>query len=93
LTAVCRPGGKHVLSLLVLALPLKGVMLSYTDTNSAREVRGSVERRGLCGDVYLAGIPTGAQITEVKVEISVRKGLVTVNAAMDRLAADSLLRV
>jgi len=47
LTAACRPGGKHLLSLLVLALPLKGVMLSYTDTNAAREVKGSVERRGL----------------------------------------------
>ena len=40
LTAACRPGGKHVLSLLVVAMPLKGVMLSYTDTASAREVQG-----------------------------------------------------
>ena len=29
LTLVCRPGGKHMLSLLVVAMPLKGVMLSY----------------------------------------------------------------
>src|SRR5205823_1085595 len=33
LTAVCRPGTKQMLSLLVLAMPLKGVMLSYSDTN------------------------------------------------------------
>ncbi len=45
------------LSLLVVAMPLKGVLLSYTDTNSAREVKGTVERRGLCGDVYLVGTP------------------------------------
>src|SRR6185436_9095631 len=37
LTAACRPGVAHRLSLLVVAMPLKGVMLSYTDTASARE--------------------------------------------------------
>ena len=47
LTSVCRPGGQHVLSILVVALPLKGVLLSYTDSASAREVKGSVARRGL----------------------------------------------
>src|SRR2546429_19261 len=62
LTAVCRPGGKQVLSMLVVAMPLKAVMLSYRDTASATEVKGSVPRRGLCGDVYLIGTPTGAQI-------------------------------
>jgi beta-galactosidase len=60
LTAACRPGRKHVLSLLVTALPLKGVLLSYTDTNAAREVKGSVERRGLCGDVYLISTPAAS---------------------------------
>jgi beta-galactosidase/beta-glucuronidase len=86
LTAACRPGGKHVLSLLVVALPLKGVVLSYTDTNSARLVRGSVERRGLCGDVWLNSTPAAASITDVKVDTSVRKGEVTVSAALDGLA-------
>ena len=57
LTAVCRPGKTYSLSLLVVAMPLKAVLLSYTDTNSAREVKGTVERRGLCGDVYLVGTP------------------------------------
>ena len=41
------------LSMLVVAMPLKGVMLSYRDTASARQVKGEVARRGLCGDVYL----------------------------------------
>lgn len=40
ITDVCRPGGTHVLSMLVVAMPLKGVMLSYSDTASAREVKG-----------------------------------------------------
>jgi beta-galactosidase len=88
LTAACRPGARHVLSLLVVAMPLKGVQLSYTDTNAAREVKGSVERRGLCGDVFLASTPSAARIGDVKVDTSVRKGELTVSAALDGLAAD-----
>jgi beta-galactosidase len=88
LTAACRPGGTHVLSLLVMAMPLKGVRLSFTDTNAAREVKGTVERRGLCGDVYLASTPAAARLTDVKVDTSVRKGEVTVSAAFDGLAAE-----
>src|SRR6185436_17663100 len=53
LTPHCQSGAKHVLSLLVVAMPLKAVMLSHADSNAAREVKGTVERRGLCGDVYL----------------------------------------
>ncbi|HTU93625.1 MAG TPA: glycoside hydrolase family 2 TIM barrel-domain containing protein [Gemmataceae bacterium] len=89
LTAVCRPGGKHILSLLVLALPLKGILLSYTDTNSAREVKGSVERRGLCGDLYLTATPRAARLTDVKIDTSVRKGELTVRAAPKGLNADA----
>ncbi|PYI85544.1 MAG: hypothetical protein DME26_10755, partial [Verrucomicrobia bacterium] len=53
LTEYCRPGSTYVLTMLVVAMPLKGVLLSYTDSNSAREVKGKVDRRGLCGDVFL----------------------------------------
>jgi hypothetical protein len=84
----CRPGGKHVLSLLVLAIPLKGVLLSYTDTNSAKRVRGTVERRGLCGDVYLTATPAAARVADVQVATSVRKGEIAVRAALRGLAAD-----
>jgi len=66
-----------VLSLLVAALPLKGVMLSYSDTASAREVKGTVARRGLCGDVRLAAFPAGLRIADVKVDTSVREGRIT----------------
>jgi hypothetical protein len=87
LTAACRPGRKYVLSLLVLALPLRGVLLSYTDTNSAREVKGTVQRRGLCGDIWLTATPAAARVTDVKVDPSVRRGEVTVRAALEGLAA------
>ncbi|HKB36663.1 MAG TPA: glycoside hydrolase family 2 TIM barrel-domain containing protein, partial [Gemmataceae bacterium] len=88
LTAACRPGRKYRLSLLVVALPLKGVQLSYSDTNAAREVKGVVERRGLCGDVYLASTPPKTFLTDVKVDTSVRKGEVTIEAAVEGLPAN-----
>ncbi len=89
LTAACRPGRTHLVSMLVVAMPLKGVMLSYNDTASARKVKGRVARRGLCGDVYLASTPRGARIGDVKVVTSVREGSIRVEAALHGLAGDS----
>ncbi|NQT15467.1 MAG: hypothetical protein HQ582_22105, partial [Planctomycetes bacterium] len=88
LTSACRPGGRHVLSLLVVAMPLEGVMLSYSDTASAKRVKGSVARRGLCGDVYLVGTPQGPRIAEVTVDTSVRRGEITFGADVRGLAAE-----
>ena len=78
--------GGHRLSLLVVALPLRGVMLSYTDSAAAREQKGSVERRGLCGDVYLTSTPPGPRLTDLRVETSVRKQEFTVQTTLDNLA-------
>ncbi len=89
LTRACRPGATHVLSMLVVAMPLKGVRLSYNDSNAAREVKGAVARRGLCGDVYLTATPAAARITDVKVDTSVRHGQITVEAALQDLAPDA----
>ncbi len=83
LTSLCRPGKRHVLSILVLALPLKAVMLSFNDTDAAREVRGEVRLRGLCGDVCLVGTPQAARISGVRVETSVRDWRITFNTALD----------
>ena len=88
LTAVCRPGGTHVLSLLVIAMPLKGVLLSFSDTNTAREVKGRVARRGLCGDVFLVSTPAGARIADVKVDTSVRRREIAFEVALPGLAAE-----
>jgi beta-galactosidase len=88
LSTLCKPGARHTLSLLVVAMPLKGVLLSYNDTNAAREVKGTVERRGLCGDVWLTSTPAGPRIADVKVDTSVRKGEIRVSAALENLAAD-----
>lgn len=82
LTTVCRPGATHRLSLLVVALPLRGVLVSYTDSASAREVKGQVARRGLCGDVFLVSIPTAARLTEVNVATSVRRAELTLDVGV-----------
>jgi hypothetical protein len=89
LTAACRPGATHLLSMQVVALPLKGVMLSYKDSASAREVKGSVPRRGLCGDVYLISTPGGPRFTDIKVDTSVRKRELALDVALDGLVADA----
>ncbi len=89
LTALCRPGATHVVSLLVRAVPLSAVMLSYGDTFSARQIKGTVERPGLCGDVYLVGTPAGARLADAKVSTSVRKWEITFETAPQGLAADA----
>ncbi len=83
LTAVCRPGEKHVLSVLVIAMPLKAVMMSYNDSDAAKEVRGQVGRRGLCGDVCLVGTPQGARIRHLRAEPSVRNWQIAFDTALD----------
>ena len=85
LTGICRPGQKQMLSMFVVAIPLKAVMMSFADSAAARQVAGSVERRGLCGDIYLTSTPTGARITDVKVETSVRDWAITFDLALARL--------
>lgn len=89
ITAACRPGGTHTLSLLVLAMPLKGVLLSYSDSASAREVKGSVPRRGLCGDVYLVSTPGGPRLGDVRADTSVRQGEITCDARVEGLVAEA----
>jgi len=89
LTALCPPGGKHALSLLVVAKPLHEVMLMFNDTNAVKRGRGQVTRRGLCGDVYLVSTPAGPRIGDVKVDTSVRRGEITLSAALASLAPDA----
>jgi beta-galactosidase len=85
LTSTCSPGERYRLSVLVVAMPLRGVTLSYTDSASAREIEGTVARRGLCGDVYLVGEPPAARISDVRVETSVRLKQITVDTALEGL--------
>lgn len=102
ITAYCRPGQRHVLSALVFATPMAGVMLDYSDSAAPKAVapkKGPVGRnanrnavlsnRGLSGDVYLIGTPVGARITDVRIGTSFRNGAITVETALQDLPADA----
>ncbi len=93
LTSVCRPGATHLLTVLVTALPLQAVMLSYTDTAGARQVKGQVERRGLCGDVTLLSTPRNARIGDVKVDTSVRQREIAFDVALEGLSPGASYRL
>ncbi|MCS6863023.1 MAG: hypothetical protein NZT92_22185, partial [Abditibacteriales bacterium] len=47
-----------------------------------------VARRGFCGDVFLVSTPSGARITDVKVDTSVRRGEITFKVGLEGLMAD-----
>jgi len=89
ITSVCRPGGKYVLSLFTTAMPLSAVVMSYNDTIAARLVKGTVSRRGLCGDVFLASEPAEERINDVKIDTSVRKWEITFDTALHDLKPDN----
>jgi hypothetical protein len=89
ITPACPPGSHHRLSMLVVAMPLRAVQMSFADTNAAKQAQGSVERRGLCGDVYLSSVPEAARIREVRIDTSVRKWEISFHARLESLAADS----
>lgn len=87
ITAACPPGSRHVLTLLVTAMPLAAVQMSFSDTNAAKQARGNVQRRGLCGDVFLVGEPRAERIGEVRIDTSVRRWEITFGAKLEGLAA------
>lgn len=85
ITSACRPGQSQVLSLCVKAVPLAAVMQAFTDTSAPKTIKGSVELRGLCGDVFLVSTPPAARIEDVKVRTSVRKWTITWDVAVQGL--------
>lgn len=93
ITAVCKPGSRHTLSLYVVAMPLRAVMLSYKDTAAAKEVQGTVQRRGLCGDVYLVSLPRNPRINWFRVETSVRAKKISFTASLRDLSNNSTYKL
>jgi beta-galactosidase len=87
ITALCRPGETQALSVLVLALPLAGVKLSYADSAAPKEASpvSAIDYRGFCGDVFLVGAPSGPRLRDVKIGTSVRKGEITVESGLSSL--------
>lgn len=77
LTPAVQPGRMHALSLFVAALPLNEELVSYAAAEAAQRSRSRVERRGLCGDVFLCSNPSGPRLTDLKIETSVREHRIT----------------
>jgi hypothetical protein len=92
-TKWASPGTKHTLSIQLVALPLKGVMMSYSDTNAAKQMKATVQRRGLCGDVYLESTPAKERLDQVQIETSVQKGAVTIRASSSNLSPTKRYRL
>ncbi len=87
LTTVCKPNNKYILSIYVLALPLKDVMVSYVDAANSHRGCGKVARRGLVGDVFLFSEPVGPRLRDdARVETSVRRGEIVCSTSAENLA-------
>jgi len=84
-TSACRPGATHLLSLRVEALALSDVVAVFSDTGAPRQGRGRVDRRGLCGDVFLTSTTAGARVDDVKVNTSVRRWEIAFDTAVGDL--------
>jgi hypothetical protein len=93
LTSAVQPGSKHVLSMFVEALPMKETVLAFNDTNMPQEIKGSVNFRGLCGDVFLTSTPAQARVTNVKIDTSVRQWNLTLHADLTQLTAGTEYKV
>ncbi len=93
ITSACRPGEKQVLSLCVKAVPLAAVVQAFTDTSAPKTVKGRVDLKGLCGDVYLLATPKTARIEDVKVNTSVRKWAITFDVAVQGLSSATSCRL
>jgi len=85
LTDAMQPGRTHELAILASARPIspKGDYIPYDEAPQQRRMM----RRGLCGDAYLTGTPRAERITHVSVDPSVRRGTLTVTAALEGLDA------
>ncbi|MGD0090355.1 MAG: hypothetical protein ABSE73_10595 [Planctomycetota bacterium] len=92
ITAGCKPGDRQTLSICVAALPLSKEMTVFMKGDLTATGKAVVTRRGLCGDVYLESVPAKARLGDVKIEPSVRKWELGVNAAVANLAGDQEYR-
>jgi len=93
ISAACRPGDKHVLSLYVEAMPLSEVVAVFSDTGAPKQGRGRVDRRGLCGDAFLVSTPAGPRIDGFMVRTSVRNWEISFDTALKGLTPGATYRL
>src|SRR5258706_5797259 len=93
ITAACRAGGKHVLLMRVAAAPLGEETSYFAENGAGTKSKGTVQLRGLCGDVYLNSAPIGARLTDAKIETSVQKWELAVSAGLANLDPQAVYRL
>jgi beta-galactosidase len=82
LTAACAPGKKYSLAIRVIAQGLNAEGTDYVSHEPRANNWTRLTMRGLCGDVFLTSAPSAARITDAKVDTSVRRWLLTVDAGL-----------
>ena len=88
LTPLCSAGNTYLLSIKVTALPLKDVVAIFSDSNSSRQGKGQVIRRGLCGDIFIKSQALNTSIGEVQIITSFRKKEITFKVALENLSGE-----
>ena len=86
-------GGVRTLSLFVAALPLRAELADYSNSAEERRRQGTVDLRGLCGDVSLVGEPNAARVGEVLVRTSIRRGEVAFDTVLNNLDTNTTYRL
>jgi beta-galactosidase len=90
ITAACKPGQTQQLAIRVVAQGLNAENTNYVSNEPAPNNWTRLSYRGLCGDVFLTSAPAAERITDVKIDTSVRKWRLTVDASLAGLQADKV---
>lgn len=88
LSAHATPGVAQELTILVRALPLAKDRTVFMAPDRAFTEKGSLNLRGITGDLFLTSAAPADRIEDVRVETSVREKSVTFNVALTTAAAD-----
>jgi len=82
ITQACTPGRTHELALRTIAQRLNPEGTTYVSNEPKVNNWTPLSYRGLCGDVFLASAPAGARVTDVKVDTSVRRWLLSIDVGL-----------
>ena len=88
ITDLCKPGSSHLITLKVTALPQKDVVAVFSDSNAPKTGKGTVMRKGLCGDIFLNSKAVNERIGNVKVDTSFREGQIILSVNPENLKPD-----
>lgn len=86
-----RPGGEHVLSVLLTARPLDAESAVFMAPDRVFKDKVTIKIKGLTGDVFLQSEPASASISDLRISCSTRKGSITFDTAIANAPAGERL--